>query len=108
MTRITPPHTPNMALRYLEQFYSTEGDLSLWGHWTMSGDNMLSQVGQWESATVIQWIEARDAAKHRAHIRQPPPTNNHPAQKANNAEEIEKPSSRLIAAQQRETGTSAS
>ena len=33
------------------------------GHWVTSGDILLLQVGT-EDATCIQWVEARDAAKH--------------------------------------------
>ncbi|XP_059028525.1 LOW QUALITY PROTEIN: uncharacterized protein LOC131830193 [Mustela lutreola] len=73
----------------------------------MSGDNLLSQVGQWGE---YYWhlVDRGHRCCQTSHTvqGQAPATNNYTTPNVNNAEEVEKFSSRLMAVQQGETGTS--
>ena len=79
---------------------------SLRGHVTIFGDNLLSQVGQWGECS---WLLVDRGQRRSASYTvqgQPPTTNNHPTPNVDSTEEVEKFSSRVIAVQQGETGTS--
>lgn len=96
-----------MVMRHLQQFSQLSVIWSPRGHVTMSGDNLLSQVGQWGE---YYWhlVDRGHRCCQTSHTvqGQAPATNNYPTPNVNNAEEVEKFSSRLIAVQQGETGTS--
>lgn len=77
------------------------------GHLTMSRDNLLSQVGQWGGRVLLSSSGKRPdmLLNILQWTGQAPTTKNYPAQKVDSAEEIEKPSSRLIAVHQGEMRT---